>query len=107
MDILYKHLHEVVDATWNYAGRLKTDRDHMLNAVLGLAGESGEVADHHKKLFYHIPKDEKETREKLRLELGDVIYYWLKVVDLHNFTIGELLEANRNKLFKRHGIKDA
>jgi NTP pyrophosphatase (non-canonical NTP hydrolase) len=39
---------------------------------LGLAAESGEIADHIKKLL----RDDKLDRDALAGELGDAIYYW-------------------------------
>ena len=107
MNILEKHLRDVISKTWNYAGKLQTERDHVLNAVLGLAGEAGEVADFHKKLYYHKSRSEHPdaAREELKLELGDCIFYWIKILDLYGFTVEEILEANRIKLTTRHPNK--
>lgn len=101
---LMRHLNDVVNKTWNYSGKVKDNKDAMMNAVLGLAGEAGEVADFHKKFFYHKDKanDMAKAREELLLELGDVSYYLVKVIDLWGFTVKEVLEANKNKLTKRH-----
>lgn len=101
MSRLKKYKVDVVDRLWNAANRCETEKDHMLNAALGLAAEAGEVADIHKKHFYHKPKD---YREELLLELGDVYFYLLKVQDLWGFTTKEILKANRDKLFNRYGV---
>ena len=98
---LEAHLHEVVNVTWNYAGRLEGWKDHVLNAVMGLAGEAAEVLDEHKKLLFHAEKD---RSEEIKLELGDVCYYLGKTLDLHGLTLEEVLEANKKKLFERHGV---
>lgn len=103
LDPLARHLKEVVDKTWNFSGRLKDAKDHTLNAVIGLASEAGEVLDEHKKLFFHTAKDRTEA---IKYELGDVCYYLAKVIDLYDFTLEEILEANKAKLFERHGIKE-
>jgi len=95
-----KHLEEVVNKLWNAGGKIKTKQDEILNAVLGLAGESGEVADLHKKMFYHKTKDGR--LDELKLELGDIMYYWLKVMDLYGWTVDEILELNREKLYSRY-----
>lgn len=100
---LEQHLHEVVNVTWNYAGRLEDFKDHAMNAVAGLAGEAGEVLDEHKKLFYHTPKD---RLEGIKLELGDVCYYLAKVLELHGLSLEEVLAANKAKLFERHNVTD-
>ena len=100
---LEDHLHEVVNKTWNFAGRLKTPQDHLSNAVMGLAAEAAEVLDEHKKLFFHTPKN---RSEEILQELGDVMYYLAKVLELHSLTMNECLAANKKKLFERHGVKD-
>lgn len=102
MNPLEKHLREVVDRTWNAANRCKTWDDHVWNAVSGLAGEAAEVLDVHKKMYFHAEKD---RREEILLELGDVCFYLPKVIELHGFSLEEVLEANKVKLFKRYGIK--
>jgi phosphoribosyl-ATP pyrophosphohydrolase len=99
MGKLKKHYKEVVEPTWNYAGRLLTDRDHEMNAIVGLAAESGEALDVCKKMWFHTPKD---RRHELKLELGDVLYYWLVALDVFDFTIDEILALNREKLESRH-----
>ena len=94
------HLNTVVNKTWNYAGKLHDFQDEVMNASLGLAGESGEVADTVKKMFFH--KEQEGRRTELLEELGDVAYYFTKMLDLFGFTLEEVLEANTAKLFKRH-----
>jgi NTP pyrophosphatase (non-canonical NTP hydrolase) len=99
LDQLKKHLDEVVNKTWNFAGRLGTYRDHQQNAIIGLAAEAGEALDVCKKMWFHTAKD---RSKELRSELGDVIYYWLKSVEVSGFTIEEVLADNRAKLESRH-----
>lgn len=96
---LDRHLHEVVNVSWNYAKRIETWQDHVMNAVLGLGGEAGEIVDLHKKLFYHTEKD---RRDELINELGDLCFYLAKVMELHGITLEECLEANMVKLQARH-----
>lgn len=99
MDPLQKHVEEVVAPVWNYAGRCHSIEDEIQNATLGLVGESGEVADIVKKMFYHAPKD---YRDKLRHEMGDVAFYFGQLLKLFDFTLEEVLEANKEKLESRH-----
>jgi NTP pyrophosphatase (non-canonical NTP hydrolase) len=73
-----------------------------MNAVLGLAGEAGEVADQVKKWQYHTEKSFEFHREKLVSELGDVYFYLLKLQDLTGITTEECIAANRAKLESRH-----
>lgn len=93
----------VVNKTWNNAKRAKTKRDHLINAVMGLASESGELLDEHKKLFFHTKKD---RLKEISLEIGDIFYYLIKVMDIYGFTTKEILDVNRAKLFERYGIKE-
>jgi len=51
--------------------------------ALGLAGESGEVANKIKKLYRD--GDSQEKREKLLGELGDVLWYWVRLCDALGF----------------------
>ncbi len=102
MDQLKNHLDEVVNKSWNFAGRCKTHKDEVMNAILGLCGESGEVADVAKKAYFHTEKDLNFHIEKLKLELGDVMFYWLKVADLFKLSVEDILEANKGKLESRH-----
>ena len=73
-------------------------RDH---AVLGLAGEAGEVANQHKKDLF---KPGWQTTRAERLdELGDVLYYVAILAWLDNCTIDELSQMNAEKLKDGNG----
>lgn len=102
MGRLKEHLENVVNKCWNYAGRCKTWEDELQNAVLGLGGEAGEVVDLTKKFLYHTEKPKNTFRDKLILELGDIFFYTLKVMDLMNISLKEVLDANKEKLMSRH-----
>jgi phosphoribosyl-ATP pyrophosphohydrolase len=102
MDQLLAHQSEVVNRTWNFAGRLKTEQDHQQNAMVGLASEAGELLDVGKKMWFHSEKPADFFREKIVLELGDVLYYFLKVLDVFGLTLDEVIRANRAKLASRH-----
>lgn len=99
MNPLDIHLNEVVNVSWNYAGRIQGWQDHVMNAVLGLGGEAGEIIDLHKKMFFHT---EKNRHDELVNELGDLCFYLAKVLELHGITLEECLEANKKKLRERH-----
>lgn len=99
---LESHLNDCVDLTWNAAGKCKNFQDHALNAAMGLAGEAGEVLDVHKKMFFHKDKDYKED---ILEELGDVCYYLAKVLQLHGISLEEALAYNKTKLFRRYEVR--
>lgn len=71
--------------------------------TLGLTGEAGEVANIVKK----IQRDNSgiitdETRNKLKDELGDVLWYISACADELGLTLKEIAEYNVQKLAKRH-----
>lgn len=97
-----EHLDNYINKCWNYAGRCKTWNDEVMNAVLGLAGEAGETADQIKKAFYHTDKGFDFHKEKLTSELGDVVFYLIKFMDLTGIKLEDVMQANRDKLESRH-----
>ena len=70
--------------------------------ILGLCGESGEIAElfkKHKRIGgWHVELD----KEKLKLELGDLCWYLTRIATLYGMTLSEILDANVEKLDKRH-----
>lgn len=64
---------------------------------LGLAGESGEVAEHIKKLL----RDDWLDKAGLVEELGDVIYYWACLCAATGQQPSELLKASAAKIGRR------
>lgn len=75
------------------------DHDMEIYAVLGLAGEAGEVADLTKKWRYH---DHPYDRDKFLKELGDAQWYLAVAALAHGFTLAEVMEANIEKLRQRY-----
>lgn len=75
------------------------DKEVMISwFALGLAGEAGEVADLVKKGIYH---QQTLDHEKLKKELGDVLWYVSALADQLNMTLTEIMEANIEKLQAR------
>ncbi len=72
------------------------------NAIAGLAGESGEVADLWKKVKYHDLAYDAETREKFKKELGDVCWYLFQTAYALKMPMNEIIDGNIEKLKKRH-----
>ena len=83
--------------TWTRG--IMSDRDRLLNAVLGIVGEGGEYADMIKKQEFHgVPAD----RDKVFKELGDVLYYVTAAAFEHGFTLEHVAETNNKKLAARY-----
>ena len=78
-------------------------------ATLGLVGESGEVAEKIKKQLRgdpaHNPEnwEDQQTRNKEVIkELGDVVFYVAWLAAYHGATLGDVIDANMEKLTKRY-----
>lgn len=83
---------------------LKTDDKFMdmMHWVLGMAGESGEVADKLKKIIRDkggtiTPADEAE----LVKEIGDVLWYVAVMADQLGVSLNDVAQANVDKLASR------
>ena len=73
--------------------------EHVMNGVLGLSGETGEVADLVKKHYY---QDGREISEALHDELGDVLWYLVEIAAAMGWTLADIAEANIEKLRRRY-----
>ena len=70
--------------------------------TLGLVGESGEIADKVKKVL----RDknglfDKESREAIKYELGDVLWYISQLSSEFGYELEEIASANLQKLNSR------
>ena len=80
------------------AGKHDPERQ-LLNAALGLCGESGEFADTVKKsLFHGHPLD----RSALGKELGDVMWYVALACTALDLSLDEVMSQNIEKLRRRY-----
>lgn len=73
-------------------------RDDLAIMTLGLVGEAGEVSEPIKK---QIRGDGPVDREKLALELGDVLHYWCCIANHFNIDVQEIMAKNVKKLVAR------
>ena len=71
----------------------------LVNGALGIAGESGEVADYIKKIEFHGHVLDKD---KLKKELGDALWYIATIADLVDIDLGDVAIENVAKLMKRY-----
>lgn len=74
-------------------------KDVLINAVMGLCGESGEVIDIVKK---HLAQGHELDKEKMILELGDVAWYLAEAATVLGVGLDEIFEKNIEKLKKRY-----
>ncbi|HUQ47619.1 MAG TPA: nucleoside triphosphate pyrophosphohydrolase family protein [Gemmatimonadaceae bacterium] len=79
------------------------DTSTMLNtAALGLAGESGEIADHVKKVMFHGHPLDDATKDKIAKEIGDILWYCAMGAQGIGISLGEIATMNVEKLKKRY-----
>ena len=71
----------------------------LLNGVMGLCGESGEVIDILKK---HLSQGHDLNREKMIEELGDVAWYLAETAFALDVDLDTVLRKNLDKLKKRY-----
>ena len=76
-----------------------SQRDVLINAVMGLCGESGEAIDIVKK---HLHQGHELDREKLIKELGDIAWYLAEAATALNIDLETVLERNIEKLKSRY-----
>ena len=75
-----------------------TKKDMLSNGVMGLCGESGEVIDVVKK---HLYQGHELDVNKIKDELGDVMWYVAEICESLDLSLDDVLEGNILKLKKR------
>ena len=76
-----------------------SEKDVLINGVMGLCGESGEAIDIVKKW---LAQGHELDREKLKKELGDICWYVAETATALGLSLEEIMEANIEKLKKRY-----
>ena len=75
------------------------DLPPLLNVVLGLNGEAGEIADKAKKVYF---QGHSWSWTEFELELGDVLWYLALGAELVGVKLEEIAEMNIEKLRQRY-----
>lgn len=74
-------------------------KDVLINGVMGLCGEAGEVIDIVKK---HLAQGHELDKEKIIKELGDVAWYMAEIATVLDVELEDVLVQNIEKLKKRY-----
>ena len=82
------------DAEW-------TEPQRLLTGAIGICSEGGELLDLVKKILFQGKEPTPELREKIKLELGDVMWYVQQVLIWSSWTLEEVLAENTKKLSGR------
>lgn len=76
-----------------------SEKDILINGVMGLCGESGEAIDIVKK---HLAQGHELDKEALIKELGDIAWYLAETATVLGVSLEEVLALNIEKLKKRY-----
>ena len=76
-----------------------SEKDVLINGVMGLCGESGEAIDLVKKW---LAQGHELDREKLAKELGDICWYLAETATAIGYDLEDIMTANIEKLKKRY-----
>ena len=76
-----------------------SEKDVLINGVMGLCGESGEAIDIVKKW---LAQGHELDKERLAKELGDICWYLAETATALGLSLEDIMEANIEKLRKRY-----
>lgn len=76
-----------------------SEKDVLINGVMGLCGESGEAIDIVKKW---LAQGHELDKEKLAKELGDICWYLAETATALDLSLEDIMAANIEKLKKRY-----
>ena len=76
-----------------------SQKDVLINGVMGLCGESGEAIDIVKKW---LAQGHELDKEKLAKELGDICWYLAETATALDLSLEEIMSANIEKLKCRY-----
>ncbi len=89
--------------------RDKTTHNEFFHLLLGLIGETGEIAEKMKKVVRDQNTDlSKVDTADLKKELGDTLWYLTVLADFFDISLEEVAKANIDKLADRQkrGVLD-
>ena len=76
-----------------------SEKDVLINGVMGLCGESGEAIDIVKKW---LAQGHELDKEKLAKELGDICWYLAETATALGLSLEDIMAANLENLRKRY-----
>lgn len=82
-----------------YPDPITIHETELLNYVLGLTGETGELCELIKKQIFHAIRID---RTKIADELGDILWYLTMIIELFHLDLGKIMQHNLDKLQARY-----
>ncbi|MBP3463441.1 MAG: nucleoside triphosphate pyrophosphohydrolase family protein [Clostridia bacterium] len=92
-------INEYQDLAMRTLNKDLSQKDILLNGVMGLCGESGEVIDIVKK---HLAHGHELDKEHIVRELGDVAWYLAETAYALDVKLEDIFRGNINKLKSRY-----
>lgn len=90
---------EYVDFVMHHFKSVNDVKLDQVHAALGICTEAGELADNIKKVWvYEKAQDVTNVRE----ELGDILFYFTAMCEMHGLTLGQIETENIRKLRRRY-----
>lgn len=81
---------------------MATKYNLLLQGVMGLCGESGEVIDIVKKHIFQGHKFDESTKNHIAKELGDIAWYLATTAHSIDYPLSTIFEMNVEKLSNRY-----
>jgi len=82
--------------------RSKLNLSLLITAMIGLTSEAGEAQEILKKVLFQGKPFTEDTRQHLKKELGDVIWYWINACNALQLDPNEVVAENVKKLEARY-----
>jgi NTP pyrophosphatase (non-canonical NTP hydrolase) len=76
-----------------------SEKDVLINGVMGLCGEAGEAIDIVKR---YLAQGHELDKEHLAKELGDIAWYLAETATILGYSLEDILQMNIDKLKKRY-----
>jgi len=76
--------------------------ERLLTAAVGISAEGGEFTEIVKKMIFQGKPYDKDNKEHLIIELGDVVWYIAQACMALGVTMDEVVSTNVKKLSKRY-----
>lgn len=71
-------------------------------AITGISGEAGEISDLWKKIKFHSKPWDAENKEKMVSEIGDLMWYTVKLLQELDISLEDVIDYNVKKLSSRY-----
>ena len=96
-DVFLERIKELQDGDAAWA-----NPERLLTGAIGICSEGGELLDLVKKLIFQGKEPTDELRNKIKNELGDVMWYVQQVLITMEWDLEEVLAENTKKLSGRY-----